>query len=103
MDGISVWEQRLSRLKDNLPPDGIIGYVSDWDIPGEESSSDLETEYRLTQYTLAPLVLTRGTGYNLVVGNIASTPLDDNLQKILKVKIIEDYGFGIYLLEGNVR
>lgn len=72
---VSEWDARLARLRAVLPVrSGTIGYVGDWDVltidPDSSEYADQETEYILTQYALAPLVLKRGAGFEWVVANL---------------------------------
>lgn len=102
-DGVSEWENRFTEIKMVLPESGTIGYLADWDMPGNPGSSDLETEYRLTQYTLTPLVVVRGTDYNRVIGNITSQAFDQQLEEFFNVMVLKNSGFGIYLLKGGLK
>lgn len=60
---MEAWEARIQPVKEALPIErGVIGFVGEWDVPGVAfSAGDQETEFILTQYTLAPLILVRGT------------------------------------------
>jgi len=61
-EAIATWEARLVPARKVLPLDrGVIGYVGDWDVPGIPYALwDQESEYLLTQYALAPLILKKG-------------------------------------------
>lgn len=100
-DAASGWERRLSALMDDLPESGVIGYVSEQDYPGVPFSAvDQDEEFVLTQYTLAPLILDRGNLHrDLVIGNF-STPYDYRFEKQLGLRLVFDYGMGIYLFQG---
>jgi len=73
-DTISQWEERFTRLKKQLPVQGgTIGYLGDFDIQGIEINiADQETEYILAQYTMAPIVLERGTDHEWIIGNLSA-------------------------------
>ena len=70
-EAIATWEARLVPARKVLPFDrGVIGYVGDWDVPGVSYALwDQESEYLLTQYALAPLVLKKRivTEWNVAV------------------------------------
>ncbi len=100
-DGITDWDNRLSRLRNDLPVFGHVGYVADWDIPGQKGSSDLDMEYRLTQYALLPLVVERGSTDKFVIGNITVAQVDKTLETLFNVYTLKHYGFGIYLMRNN--
>lgn len=103
-DETIIWEERLKELRQDLPKDGVIGFISERDVPGMDSSPiDQDAEYTLTQYSLAPLILTRGTNYDLVIGNFGPYDLDFDVQKEIGVSLITNYGYGIYLLQGKSK
>ena len=71
-DGVYDWDTRLADLRADLPPDvEVVGYVSDWDISPDYNYPDNETEYVLTQYTMAPVIVTRDAERAWVIVNLA--------------------------------
>jgi len=73
---VSAWDARLVRLRAAIPiQNGTVGYIGDWDVramdPDSGPYADQETEYILTQYSLAPLVLKRGADFEWVVANLS--------------------------------
>jgi hypothetical protein len=98
-DPVSTWEKRTSILREILPGQGKVGYLAEWDIPGAEAgSADQDNEYRLVQYVLAPLIVQRGADHDLIVGNFGGTEYP--IEELFGVKILANYGYGIYLLKG---
>jgi hypothetical protein len=61
-EALDRWEAQLQPAREALPiKRGILGYVGEWDVPGTDYEFlDQETEFILTQYALAPLILVRG-------------------------------------------
>jgi hypothetical protein len=61
-EALETWEERLAPVRTALPIQrGVIGYVSDWDVPGAAYHVwDQESEYLLAQYALAPLIVVKG-------------------------------------------
>lgn len=100
-DGITQWENRLKKIKKDLPSSGVVGYIADWDLSNAQMNTDHETEYRLTQYALTPLIVSRCHHSAYIVGNITSAPFDETLADYFDVILLEDYGFGIYLLQAK--
>lgn len=101
-DARTLWEQRLEELRDDLPKDGLVGYVSEQDIPGAPFDPiDTNEEYALTQYFLAPLILQRGAGYEYVIGNFGSPDYDYRVEENLGIELVASYGMGIYLYKGS--
>lgn len=61
-EALDRWEADMVLVRKALPiKRGVIGYVSEQDLYGAVSGDwDTETEFLLTQYALAPLVLKKG-------------------------------------------
>ena len=72
-DALDRWEANMILAKEDLPINrGLVGYISEENVPGAEYEYwDSETEFLLTQYALAPLVLKKGpiAEWNVVVLN----------------------------------
>jgi hypothetical protein len=72
-DPVADWEARFGPVKAQLPfQRGIIGYISDSDIPGVifDAAND-EGEYILSQYAIAPIILVRGTAQDWNLANLS--------------------------------
>jgi hypothetical protein len=82
-------ESRFEQLRSVLPPRGIVGYLSD------TSTSE---DYFLTQYFLAPLVVTPDADRGLVVANCASTEAITTLASDHHLEVVRDFGNGVALL-----
>ena len=82
-DMVTAWDKRLRKIRPLLPEYGIVGYLADWDIPGGKfGSSDQEVEFLLAQYTVAPVVLERGHGHELILGNFSDNGDPGKLQAV---------------------
>ena len=72
-DTLDRWEAQMILVKKALPIQrGVVGYVSEEDVPDADYAFwDTETEFLLTQYALAPLILKKGSiaEWNVVVLN----------------------------------
>lgn len=70
-DRLDLWEADMQQVREALPVDrGVVGYISEEDLEGAEFAFwDNETEFMLTQYALAPLILKKGlvSEWNVVV------------------------------------
>lgn len=104
-DMVTLWERRLRRVKPLLPESGVIGYVSDWDVPDADISlKDQQIEYLLSQYTLAPLVLERGTNHEIVFGNFTNGDDPNRMAKIeetLEIELILPFSNEFFVFTGN--
>ena len=94
------WEQRFTELKEQLPvKNGTVGYLADFDVEGVESNiADQEAEYILAQYTMAPVVLERGTNREWIVGNLSLQAY--KIWESSTNQKVEVFGFGknLYLI-----
>lgn len=98
-DGVYDWDTRLSVLRADLPADvKVVGYISDWDITPDYNYPDNETEYVLTQYTMAPVVVARGDDQEWVIVNLA--PKDFETWRTTQSSDIEvtKYPLGLFLV-----
>jgi hypothetical protein len=99
-DPVTNWEARCEGLKQDLPTHGEFGYLSDWDLPGWNGSySDMDNEFRLTQYALVPRILVRGADHPLVIANLSSDESIGDIETGFGLRVVRSYGLGIYLFE----
>jgi hypothetical protein len=104
-DMVSTWERRLRKARLLLPQNGMVGYIADWDLPDKKiAPKDQEIEFVLTQYTLAPLVFTRGTHQNIVVGNFNDTGDPDKLNTLstlFGIEPVNAFSNEFYIFKGS--
>jgi hypothetical protein len=103
-DPVSGWNDRLQPLMESLHSEGVVGYVSEQDLPDlEYSPGDSDEEFAMTQYFLAPIILDRGsTAHRYVIGNFSlPAGYEPHFEERLGVIVIKNYGMGIYLFEGT--
>jgi hypothetical protein len=99
-DPVTNWEARCEGLKQDLPTHGQIGYLSDWDLPGWDGSiSDMDNEFRLTQYALVPRIIVRGANFPLIIGNFTSDETIQAAETQYSLEMVRSYGLGIYLFK----
>ena len=88
----AVYDARLAPLKAVLPPDAIVGYVTD-----EEGDVRHRVKYfYLTQYDLCPVLVVRGKSYPYVIGGYydIDNPRRTDAADLL---LVRDFGAGIEL------
>ena len=98
-DGVYDWDARLADLRADLPPDvKVVGYVSDWDVLPEYDYPNNETEYVLTQYSLAPVIVARNDEHDWLVVNLK--PKDFETWAAMQPADIEvtRYPLGLFLV-----
>jgi hypothetical protein len=97
-DHVTLYEHRFSALRPLLPPHGTVGYVMDQDF------RDYDEKWVAVQYALAPVLVARGSHYDLIVGNITQ-PMTD-LHQFLhhnNLVLLKNLGDGVLLLEGTLQ
>lgn len=99
-DPVALAEHRLAGIRTALQGVPRAGYITD--IAGDSIGTDAAAteRYFLTQYVLAPVVLERGTGEALVVGNFAADTLPG---RYAHLKVMRRYDRGLLLFRGEPR
>jgi len=98
-DGVYDWDVRLADLREDLPLDvKVVGYVGEWDVKSEYDYPDNETEYVLTQYSLAPVIVARGGVHEWVVVNLGAKDFEIWAQTQPADMKVFKYRQGIYLV-----
>ena len=97
LDEVSRHEKRLEPLKMALPQRGVVGYVTD-----AATSSEIAKRRSITSYALAPLIVVRGAGHPLVVGDFTDAAAARRHFGAAP-PLREDFGDGVVLFEQEVR
>jgi hypothetical protein len=90
-DAVTQTEQRLRPASAALPRHGVVGYLSDEDsytTPGMR-------RYYLTQYALAPLVVSRSARKEFVLGNFKEPSMAGELARENGLSLERDFGGGL--------
>lgn len=97
---VSIWENRFDALRRALPPDvRQVSYVAEWDLPGGQfSEMDQFNEFRLTRYTMAPVVVTQGFDQPWIIANFSSRKFETWLRSKIGDYQIQEFSGGIYLV-----
>ncbi len=95
-DRISQYERRFEGLKKILPPHGVVGYLSDRQAQ-DIRFDDRTIEFYLTQYALAPLIVTYSAERELVIGNFGTSRVDPEIFKERNLTLARDFGNGVML------
>ena len=91
---IPVFETRFDEVKKAVPPDAVLGFITDSSM----ADPNVQAEYFVAQYALAPRVVANRADQKLVLGIIHNpTPRFPNLP------MIRDFGNGIRLYRGLAR
>jgi hypothetical protein len=104
-DMLSPWEERMKLIRANLPPDVfIVGYLEAADVPNADADPE-NSEFFMTQYGMAPVVLVKGYGQEWTIGNFGGTlpvkTIKSQLDENLASYTIQDLGFGLYLIHNT--
>lgn len=98
VDGVSEFTARFAQLKAMLPPSGVVGYMTDPGTPDNDTNA--QAEYHLTQYALAPVLVSRTTERRYIIGNF-HTKISTGSLREQGFKLIREFGNGIALLENE--
>ncbi|MGD0229923.1 MAG: hypothetical protein ABSC19_06120 [Syntrophorhabdales bacterium] len=92
----TLYEARLKPLKEMLPADAVVGYVTD-----EATETLHKTKYfHLAQYDLCPILVVKGVDHPFVIGgyyDLGRPPGPETAGLIL----VKDFGYGIRLYRGR--
>lgn len=98
VDEITTYEARYQELRHTLPPNIVVGYLSD-PVPPDLSRSEGTTRFKrfvLTQYALSPVIVVRSTETDFVVGNFES-PAHADSAAAYHLTLVRDFGAGVML------
>jgi hypothetical protein len=99
-DPISEYEKRFTRLRQVLPRNGAVGFLSDDPAPFLKGDYVRDGTLYLTQYALSPVVVYDTAQVPLVVGNFhSSSAPSPELWKNLRLRPIANYGNGVVLFK----
>jgi len=92
----AVYDARLAPLKAMLPPDAIVGYVTD-----EDTDVLHRVKYfYLTQYDLSPVLVERGKGQPYVIGGYFDIH-NPRRTETTGLALVKDFSEGIGLYRGR--
>ena len=95
-DEVTAYENRFESIKSMLPPHIVVGYVTDI----TEQSAQWYMEYFLTQYTLSPVTVIRGTSRPLVIGNFHNS-MDSSLMNDPHLILFREFDHGVTLFRNR--
>jgi len=96
-DQISRYEARFIGIKDMLPAQGVVGYITSKHLPAQEA----KFHHGLTGYALSPLKVDRSTRHELIVGNFPDLRSATPISAIDGFVLIRDFGNGVALFRRN--
>ena len=102
-DSISPFETRFNEIRAALPPNGIVGYLSDRQVTYEldwhdPRNSEAWRESRRVQYVLSPVLIDLAIDHQIVVGNFRDqTAVREKLANSHLV-VLREFGDGVLLL-----
>ena len=90
---VEVFESRFADLPRAATPESVYGYISD-NRPDDPSD---QAEYYLSQYTMAPAILTTSVTARDVIANLHAAKPDVNGLAARGLTPVRDFGNGIVL------
>ena len=97
--GVASFEDRFSECQKTLAPQTVLGYLSD--NPVNDPSN--QSEFNLTQYTLAPAIVKPSIDEHLVVVNYHSGTPDLAALRARNLSPLRDFGKGVLLCRNDTR
>jgi hypothetical protein len=97
--GVASFEDRFSDFRKTLAPHAVLGYLSD--NPVNDPSN--QSEFNLTQYTLAPAIVLPNIDQPLVAVNYHSSAPDQAVLHSRHLTPIRDFGKGVLLCRNDAR
>ena len=99
----SLYETRFAELKNYLPANSVVGYITD--IQPDENTKkgygEYLTWYYLTQYVLSPAIIADETTRPLVIGNFQK-PVDlSRISSEYRLTLIREFGDGVMLFRNE--
>jgi hypothetical protein len=91
--GVAQFENRFAELKKAIPPGTVLGYTSD-NAPNDVND---QAEFYLTQYTLAPVIVSSSTAERLVVANFHNARPSPDVFQAKNLIPLRDFGNGVIL------
>lgn len=100
-DSFALNQNRFEELRDDLPQDSAVGYISD--LPRNDRLSSFTTGRVEAQYALAPHLVFDTDTLREIVGDFHAPPPDSSALAARGLRIVHDYGRGVLLLARSVR
>ena len=97
--GVDSFEDRFSEFRKTLTPHTVLGYLSDNALNDPSNQS----EFNLTQYTLAPAIVKPSIDEPLVVMNYHSSTPDLAPLRARNLVPVKDFGHGVLLCRKAAR
>jgi hypothetical protein len=94
-DNVAQFDRSLRELRKMLPQKGTVGYIAAKPAGDILDDADETRRYYLTQYSLAPLVVTLGTAPSLVIGDSAGGAISGVQDSGLV--LLRNFGNGVML------
>ncbi|MDL1871241.1 hypothetical protein FBR05_03450 [Deltaproteobacteria bacterium PRO3] len=96
IDFITQFERRLRPLKTALHGEEAVGYLGDHSDP---SNGELQKNFQLTQYILAPAIVTDRRPTRYVVSVLPWTPLLEQEMRRQGLVLLKDFGEEVRLFK----
>lgn len=91
--GVPGFESRFDELRKTVTPTSVFGYTSD--NPRDDPSD--QAEFYLTQYTLAPAIVTSSTLEKSVIVNLHSAQPGPKDFESRRLTVVQNFGNDVFL------
>lgn len=96
---VTMHEDRFVILKKILPPQSVVGYITDQQTGNSVKEYYAVKEYYLTQYALSPIIIVNEKSRHLVIGNFHE-PIN-NVLKDTNLILFKEFDNGVMLFKNE--
>jgi hypothetical protein len=94
---ISEHEKKYEKLREILPVNGIVGYISD------DQKDENAGRYYIAQYALAPMIVTRSLDQKIIIGNFRTSSPKSEICEKYGLVTVKDYGNGLTIFSRDIK
>lgn len=96
-DGISDYEIRFRDAKQSVPPDAVLGYITDLPYPAALFDAQTAQQYHWCRYAMAPVVIVREPARELLIGDFSDPIAVERAKANPHLRVEHDFGKGVVL------
>jgi len=94
---ISEYEKKYEKLREVLPVNGVVGYISD------DQKDENAGRYYIAQYALAPIIVTRSLDHKIIIGNFRTSSPKSEICEKYGLVTVKDFGNGLIIFSRDIK
>ena len=95
---VGNFDNRFALLHKSLKPGTVLGYISD-----NPDDTEAQAEFYLTQYALAPAIISANTGERFVVANFHTNSPNQEKLRARRLVLMQDYGNDVFIYRNSSK